>query len=250
MSKLGIVVQARIGSTRLPRKMILPFYKKMGILETLLRRLRFELSIPVIVATTIKQNDDEIEIIAKRCDCDIFRGSEDNVLERFIGAANAFKIDKIIRICADNPFLDINALKGLIIQFGRKDVDYLCFSLSTGKPTILTHYGFWAEGVSLKALKSVQSCTAEKIYKEHVTNYIYTHENEFRIEKIVIDERIENAEIRLTIDTEEDFKLSRSVFEFLDLNKIEFKAEEIVKILLKQKNWLLQMTKQIKENAK
>ena len=111
MENLGIIIQARTGSTRLPFKMTLPFFNDRGILELLLSRLKKAgLADKTIVATTENVRDDIICNIARNAGVSYFRGSESDVLDRFIQAANHYYVSKIIRICADNPFLDIPAL--------------------------------------------------------------------------------------------------------------------------------------------
>ena len=151
---LGIIIQARTGSTRLPNKMILPFYEGKGILETILMRLKNgKLDVPIVLATTTQPSDDILEEIGKRQNVFVFRGSSENVLDRFINATESHKFSKIIRICADNPFLDIEALKFQINSFEKSNVDYWCYSLSDQTPSIKTHYGFWTEGVKLETIK-------------------------------------------------------------------------------------------------
>ena len=172
---IGIIIQARLGSTRLPEKMILPFYKNKGILEILIEKIKLSFpNIPVILATTDNANDDRLALLGEKLKILVFRGEEQNVLKRFIDAALKYDIDKIIRICADNPFLDMLYLKNLIKEYDDSSYDYISFKTSRDLPTIKTHYGFWTEGVMLTALKKIKKLTGEKIYLEHVTNFIYS----------------------------------------------------------------------------
>ena len=102
MNKLGIIIQARTGSTRLPSKMILPFYGNDGILSILLSRLtQCKLADSIIVATTSSSPDDAICDLVREHRVKCFRGDENDVLDRFIQAARYYGISKIIRICAD-----------------------------------------------------------------------------------------------------------------------------------------------------
>ena len=96
---LGIIIQARLGSTRLPNKMLMPFYEQKGILELLIKRLQNEFNhIPIVVATTNKYQDVKIIELCKRLDVHSFAGDENDVLERFIRAGDYYQFDKIIRI--------------------------------------------------------------------------------------------------------------------------------------------------------
>ena len=123
MNKLGIIIQARTGSTRLPSKMILPFYGNDGILSILLSRLTLcKLADSIIVETSSLSPDDAICYLVREHRVKCFRGDENEVLDRFIQAARYYGISKIIRFCADNPFLDIGCsikLKILLWYFSK-----------------------------------------------------------------------------------------------------------------------------------
>lgn len=249
---IGIIIQARTGSSRLPNKMILPFYENTCILDILLNRLKlFIPDIPIIVATTNAENDGAIVEISKQNRMLCYRGSENDVLQRFIESADYFGIDKIIRICADNPFLDMKALRELIQQFSVVNCDYLAFSTSLGLPTIKTHYGFWTEAVKLAALKKIVSLTQESLFHEHVTNYIYTFPDLFKIHYIPIPLEIETkSNIRLTLDTIEDFNIQKDIFSVLmDKNKF-FSTDEVISVLDAHPDYYEIMQKQININSK
>lgn len=230
---IGIIIQARTSSTRLPNKVILPFYNRKCILELLLERLINHISLPVIVATSQNSSDNIIEVICNKMKVPCFRGSETNVLSRFINAAEEFKINKIIRICSDNLFIDIDSLKYQIISFKNSEYDYWAYSLNDNTPTIRTHYGFWGEGVSLNALKKIASITNEKIFLEHVTNFIYTEANLFSIYYNKIDADLEKLidKIRLTVDTLEDFKIISELHRILVERKLDISIGNIISIL-------------------
>jgi spore coat polysaccharide biosynthesis protein SpsF (cytidylyltransferase family) len=249
---LGIILQARTGSTRLPNKMILPFFEEKGILETILIRLKdANLHVPIVLATTTNKSDDILETIALSNEIPVFRGSESNVLDRFIKAGEKFNFTKIIRVCADNPLLDLFALKRQIDLFEMSEVDYLCFALNNNTPTIKTHYGFWTEGVKMSSLKKVADVTDEPLFLEHVTNYIYTHPNEFSIQFEKIDAKIERENnIRLTIDTIEDFKLVQKIYGQLKNHRITIEADEIVEFIKNNSEYIEIMTNEINKNTK
>ena len=217
LDALGIIIQARLGSNRFPRKVLMPFYGGDTVLEYLIKRIRRAIDgIPIIVATSVEKIDDEIPDLLKGCnDVSVFRGDECNVLDRFIKCATEYGFKKVIRVCADNPFLDVKGLAGLISYMQEKNVDYAGYYIEE-TPAIKTHYGLWAEGVSLSALEKVAKKTNEKVYLEHVTNYIYENEKVFDIGKI--GSRIElpiSCPIRFTMDTERDYTNLRRVCELL-----------------------------------
>ncbi len=250
MAELSFILQARSGSTRLPNKLALPFFKKKGILETIVENLKIHFpDIPLILATTENTEDEQLVSLGVRQNIHIFRGSSTDVLERFVKAADKFNVKKIIRICADNPFLDMWALGNLTRVFKISSADYIGFSTSLGKPSIKTHYGFWAEGVRLEALKKAQKQTNSHYYREHVTNYIYERPELFKLDWLPISKKIEESEIRLTVDTFEDFEVAKQIYFQLKSKNIS-KLEDIVFFVQKEKNWTQSMRQQIRKNQK
>lgn len=252
MNNIGIIIQARTGSTRLPNKMKLPFYQGESVLEILLQKLLARYNAQqIVLATTIADGDDSIEAIGKAANVNVFRGSEQDVLNRFIEAANKYGFSKIIRICADNPFLDIDSLWKLTEKFKTSNADYLAYALSNGTPTIKTHYGFWAECVTIDALKRVQQATSEKVYHEHVTNYIYSHQDVFSCEFIPIPKDLEqNNRIRLTLDTQEDFQIQQEIYAALAKPNQYPKIADIVVYLEAHPSYYQIMNQQIINNTK
>jgi len=251
-NNIGIIIQARIGSTRLPNKMMIPFYQGKTILEILIERLKSSfMEFPIILATTRNQKDDAIEAVGLSKGIYTYRGDEENVLKRFVLAAEYYKIDKIIRVCADNPFLNMFSLKELIENFKTTNYDYMFFSLSNEKPTIITHYGLWAEAVSLSALKKILNITQDKTYLEHVTKYIYENKNLFNLKNIYIDKEIESINnIRLTLDTKEDYKLLKKIYEEVQVMGLSLDSRDLIMFISKHDNWIKEMEKQIRGNEK
>lgn len=254
---LFIILQARTGSSRLPDKMLMPFYGYKGILEILLTRIRqtfppdFE---NIVVATTNKQNDDRIEQLCAQMCIKCYRGDENDVLGRFIAAAEKVGAHKILRVCGDNVFLDSQALLSLYERFDNSSYNYMSFITCRGIPSIKTHYGFWAEAVTLDSLRTVAIKTSEKLYHEHVTNYIYTHPEYFNLHFIPISSTIQNIEsyknLRLTIDTATDFKISQQVYGDLMDNNLEITTENILRYLEAHPYLFDLMKKVINENSK
>lgn len=209
---LYFIIQARLGSTRLPGKILLPFHDGKSIFELMLDKFGAIEGTGCIVATSASPANDELEEICARKGVKCFRGSEDDVLQRFIDAAEAYGADRIIRVCSDNPFLNIPSVRELIAAASSGDWDYISFDVG-GVPSIRTHYGFWTEYVTLAALKKVKSLTSEQLYHEHVTNYIYSHPDAFRIKWLGVPPVVlENGGVRLTIDTAQDFENARAVY--------------------------------------
>lgn len=251
MMQSGIIIQARTGSTRLPNKMLLPFFDNKGIFEIILQRLsESSISIPIVIATTTNDSDTKLVEIARKYGFHYYRGDEDNVLNRFIETAEHYKIDNIIRLCADNPLIDIEALKYQLKTFKNSE-DYWCFCKKDLMPTIKTGYGFWTEMITLDALKRIASNTESPLYLEHVTNYIYSHSDKFKIHFENIDPRIEEVpDMRLTVDTRNDFELLKEIYETLISKKIPFTALEISNTVKEYPHWLKIMKAEAQKNIK
>jgi spore coat polysaccharide biosynthesis protein SpsF (cytidylyltransferase family) len=250
MSKLGIVIQARMGSSRLPNKMMMPFYKDLSLLDVILETAsRFSGNYKVIVATSEKSIDNIIEEKALSHHLSVYRGDESDVLKRFIDAAEFHDLEAVVRVCADNPFISYKYIAFLIDLFNKIDKDYISFKTKIGIPSIKTHYGFFAEIVKLSALKKVSQLTNDVFYHEHVTNYIYSHTDIFDIHLIEMPFK-ENSSIRLTIDTIDDFKLAQNIYsELIELEQ-STEPENIINYLELHPEYLELMNKQIQLQQK
>lgn len=248
---ITFIVQARGGSTRLPNKILMPFYKGKSILELLIDKLKQVENTEVIIATSVNQNCDVIEHTAKVNGVKCFRGSEDDVLQRFIDAADFYKVDKIIRVCSDNPFLELASITKLVMTANsHKEADYISYNIG-GKPSIKTHFGFWTEYVTLDALKRVKEMTDESLYHEHVTNYIYANTDKFNVQWIDgVQSIISHQDIRLTIDTIEDFKNAQIIYSDLCSNNPYPSIDEVVNYLDSHKECYNTMKQQIINNSK
>lgn len=247
---LAFIVQARVGSTRLPNKIILPFFKGKSILELLISKLKNVEGAKVILATSTNKENDLLEQIARQNGVFCFRGSENDVIQRFIDAADEYGVDEIIRVCSDNPFLELASIYKLVHLAKNSNNDYISFNMG-GVPSIKTHYGFWTEFVRLDTLKKVVSLTDEQLYHEHVTNYIYTHPDTFSIKWIegpsILDT---HPEIRLTIDTKEDFDNVKQIYgEICEKNEYPT-IVDVVKYLDTHSMFYTSMRNQIKQNNK
>lgn len=228
--RIGIIIQARLGSTRLPRKILKEFYRGKTLLETIISNLQ-NTGARIIVATSVNPNNDELVSFLNYHGIKVFRGSEDDVLSRFLGAAEANDIDGIVRICSDNPFLDWHGVAALIEKAKTSDADYIGYRINK-TPSIKTHFGFWGEYVTLEALRRVAATTDEKMAHEHVTIHIYTHLDEYKCEWIECPDFLQGRnDIRLTVDNLEDFLNAQEVYKTLIKANPDFGLEDIVKYI-------------------
>jgi len=224
---LAIIIQARLGSSRLPGKIIKKIYKDKTVLDILLKKLKI-LKTKIIIATTTNNSDRIIVETAKKHNLDYFCGDEQNVLKRFIDCAIKYNISDIIRITSDNIFIQPSLITPLINQNLNKD--YISYKVDN-RNVVLTHWGFFAEFVTLKALKKVLKLSDDKRDREHVTYYIYNHPEEFDIEFWDVPKDLNRNDIRLTIDTIEDFKICQKIVNYLKEKDLEWHYKNILEYI-------------------
>lgn len=247
--EVGIIIQARTGSKRFPNKVILNYYDDKSILEIIIRNLLSVYSNRnIILATTLASKDDVLVNLASRLEVATFRGDEENVLQRFIDAANFYKYKYIIRVCADNPFMLVKSIDQLLsINYG--GYDYVGYYVDENTPAIKSHLGLYPELINLEALEKVQKKTNDEKYLEHVTNYIYTNPTLFNIKWIKVDNEVFfRDDIRLTIDTFEDFKISQEIYKYYNLKDLSL--SELLKIIDNNPSIKIRMKQQIGNNKK
>lgn len=210
------IVQARMGSERLPGKVMREINGKPMISYTLnsLRKSRYVDNI--ILATSTLSINDSLAEYAKANGFEVFRGSEDNVLERFKRAADKYKGDIIIRVTGDCPLINPVILDNVITKFLMYDYDYVRLDVPDS-----FQRGYDTEVFSKAALDKVYNivCSEDKInddtyqaFREHVTYYIYDHQDEFKVGYVNGEGKyFENRNVNLSVDTIEDFERVKKV---------------------------------------
>lgn len=195
--QVGIVLQARMGSTRLPGKVLMSL-GGTTMLGWIVQRLR-DLPWTLVVATSNKMQNDAIVRQCKQMDVQYFRGSETDVLDRYYQCACENRFEHIVRLTADNPFTDIEELRRLIEQHLIQHNDY---THSFGSLPL----GVGAEIFSFAALeKSVREGHAPN-HREHVNEYIQENPDLFKIGVLETPAAKRCPDLRLTVDTEEDYR--------------------------------------------
>jgi len=190
-------LQARMGSSRLPGKVLMPL-RGQSILERAIRRLQAAGAVDAVaVLTTRLSEDDAIVQKALEMDALVHRGPELDVLRRFYEAAEIFRPDIIIRATADNPLIDIGSVDRIVNTLRAEKSD-LCMEK-------LLPYGAATEAVTAEALSETHRRAKEPHHREHVTLYIKDHPDEFRSSYPIAPRAMCFPEIRVTIDTAEDF---------------------------------------------
>lgn len=240
---LGIIIQARMGSTRLPGKMAKKINGKTVLQWVILRVQKIKIPKKVVLATTLEKADDILEKIARQNKILVFRGSTNNVLDRCFQAAKRFKLDPIVRITADCPVLDIKITEQ-VIDFYLKNQKKFDYVSNVHPPTFPD--GLDIEVFSFKALEKCWKNAKLKSEREHVTPYIANHREIFRIGNVKRKGKDLSA-LRLTLDEPKDLILLRKIYSYLYPIKKFFTLKDILK-LFSQKPELLKINQNIKRN--
>ena len=231
--KIHIIIQARLESKRLPKK-VLKIINKKTILKTLFDRLKCsKLVDKIILAIPKNSNNHELKkYILKNKFKNLYEGSPNDVLSRYYGAAKKFSSDIIIRITADCPLIDSKLLDQMILKFIESNVNYLSNTLIPTYPD-----GYDVEIFDFETLKKTFKDAKQESEREHVTLYIKKNKDKFKIKNFSHSSNLSN--LRLTLDEEDDFKLISNVtnlmkdkyfFDLKDVEKLYKKKPELFKL--------------------
>ena len=239
--KIGAIIQARSSSSRLPKKVLkpLPFGSDICVLQQVIRRvLKSELLDEVIVATSTNEEDLDIVDVAKKENVPYYCGSLDNVLERYYNAAVLNDLDVIVRITSDCPCMDSDVIDKIIQNHFDLNADYTSNSLKESFPR-----GIDVEVINFNVLKRAYFEASENYEKEHVTPFIYkSRPDEFKINLYVQND--DNSDIRITLDTPQDYTLLCCVYDNLYDDDNYFSLNDVLE-LFDKKPWMKSINKEI-----
>lgn len=195
---IGIVIQARMGSTRLPGKVLMPIGGRPLLAHILSRLTRLKHPVQTVVATSSDPRDDAVAVFAQENGVHVFRGSEPDVLDRYYRCALQFHFDHIVRLTGDNPFVDVAELDRLIERHLRNRADY---SSSIGS----LPEGVGTEIFTFAALETSHARGHKHHHREHVNEYILENPTFFRIVDLAVPQKKNRPDVRLTVDTPDDY---------------------------------------------
>ena len=236
---VGCIVQARMGSTRLPGKVLMNVDEKNPILYHVITQLQnCKFIDKIIVATTELKEDNRIEEFVTSMNIDCFRGSSNNVLERYYRCAQKFSLSTIVRITADNPLIDPTIVDDVINIFTSNSFDYVSNAhISRSFP-----YGTETEVFSFNALEKAWKNAKTDYDKEHVTPYFYSNPDKFNIFDVINKKNI--SYLRWTVDKADDLKLVQIILSkikkrpvlMIDVIDLFSKEPNLIKINTNAKN--------------
>lgn len=213
------LLQARLGSTRLPRK-VLADIDGEPMLVRIIRRLSRSSSIDrIVIATTWNKEDDAIAATAATAGADVFRGSEPDVLKRLAGALDSFPADMVIHATGDNPLVEPSFIDRLVKEMTISPAD---FAFTGGIPI-----GTGADVYKADTLRLLDRIATTPAHREHVNAGIFDRLDIFNILNLSPPCALHRPELRLTVDTPEDLELIRRIAlrlhrptELIDLNDV------------------------------
>lgn len=228
MNGLVAIIQARMGSTRLPGKVMLDLCGHSVLWHVVDRVRRSGVAGRIVVATTGAARDDLVVAEAAAAGAEVWRGSEDDVLTRYYDAACCYGAQHILRITSDCPLLDPDLVGAMVDAYSaRPELDYMSNCIVRRYPQ-----GLDAELMRIDALEAAFREAREDYQREHVTPYIYQHPERFKLAPFIGE--VDYSRLRWTLDTPEDRRVIESIYRALYPRNHEFTTNDILALL---KEW-------------
>ena len=209
---VNAIIQARCGSTRFPNK-VFALIDGQPLLYHVVNRLTYAKTLDdIVVATTVNAQDDAIEQWCREHQVHCFRGSEEDVLNRYFSASEAFPSDYVVRITADDPFKEPAVIDAVVNKLVNGGYDHVTNNLPPSFPE-----GLDCEAFTKAALDRSEREAETAFEREHVTQYIYHHPEIFRIGNV--SNGVDLSSLRWTIDKEADLEMVRAVYAHRDKSR-------------------------------
>lgn len=228
-----VIIQARMGSTRLPNKVLMDLNGK-PVLEHIINRLQKSKNIDdIIVATSIEPGNEVIEELCNSKDISCFKGNEDDVLDRYYQTCKFFDVglnDNIVRITADCPLIDYTVIDNVIDVHIKNSNDYTSNTIVPSFPD-----GLDCEVFTFSSLEDSWKNALLSSEREHVTLYIKNHPEIFKIENILNTEDL--SDLRWTLDEPEDFEFINKIYSYFPKSEI-FSTKDVLDVLDKNSDLL------------
>ena len=231
--KIIATIEARMGSSRLPGKVLLP---AMGepMLYWLIKRLKKSRLIDdLIIASSIDQKDDQISDFAKKHSLNFFRGSEDNVMLRVIKAAESLDAELIVQITGDCPLIDPEITDQVIELYLNNITDFASNSIIRTYPD-----GMDVQVFSLHSIKKSYSLVTSELDREHVSSHMARNNQLFKQLNLKAPKKLFWPDLGLTLDQKEDYKLIKNIFEYFNDLNADFNCFDIIEYLRNNKKLL------------
>ena len=237
---IGCIIQARMGSTRLPGKTMKKINGDIPMLKFQLEQLESSKYIKkIVIATTTMGSDNLIVNFCEENNLDYFRGQSKDVLDRYYQCAKKFNFSVIVRITSDNPLIDPEIVDEAINKFVNLKCDYM----STEHPRTYP-LGFAVEVFNFESIERSWEEAKLPSEREHVTPYLIKNKDLFKYSNYFYDKDL--SHIRCTVDTDDDFKLIERIISKIDIRPIHLK--DVLTLLSKEPS-LLEINRHIKHDG-
>ena len=234
---IGCIIQARMNSTRLPGKVLMNIDGKFPAIYYTIEQLKnSKLLEKIVISTSNNQEDNDIEKFCRKYNIKCFRGSLENVLDRYYQCAKEFGITTIVRIPADKPLIDPEIVDEVIQKFKENSFDCVTNFQPSTVPS-----GTEVEIFSFSALETAWKNASSAFDKEHVTPYIYKNKKQFKIFNVVNKEDLSN--FRWALDYKEDLELIKKIV--MKIKKRPILTRDIINLLNKEKE-LIRINQNVK----
>ena len=223
---IAAIIQARMGSSRLPGKVLMSIHGK-PFLHHIVDRLSMSQDVEkIIIATSSSPQNNKIAELAKELEVSLFRGSEDDVLDRYYKSAKKFKVNDIVRITADSPLLDPQMVDKVVKMYidSKNIYDYVSNIHPPSFPD-----GLDVEVFSFDVLERAWKEAKKSYEREHVTPYMWENPEKFRVGNY--SEGLDYSNLRLTLDDPKDLRLIKIVYENLYQKNKNFNFADILDFL-------------------
>jgi spore coat polysaccharide biosynthesis protein SpsF len=231
--KIVATIEARMTSSRLPGKVLLPA-SGIPMLQHLVNRLRAVPSLDgIVLATTTNETDDALEAFAGQMSINCFRGSEEDVMSRVIGAAVSVNADLVVEITGDCPIIDPQIIEQTIRMYHANPADYVSNAHIRSYPD-----GMDTQVFLLETLKHSASMTEDQLDHEHVTLHIRNHPEIFRHVHLVAPPELHWPELGLTLDEPADYELLKRIVEHFENTNPLFSCLDVIRLLREKPEWV------------
>lgn len=227
------VVAARMASRRMPGKSMAMLAGRSSLAHIISRLRRSRYLDGIVIATTDRSTDDPIRACAQAEGVPVFSGSEEDVLGRTLRAARSVGADVIVQVTGDCPLIDAEVVDQTVVAYLREKPDYACNRLPETYPN-----GLDTEVFTTDLLAEVDQRTNNPDDREHVTLYIYEHPKEYRLLNVSAPAKHHWPELRLTLDTIEDYRLISAIYDALYPTNQDFCLADTLDWLRAQPHWL------------
>jgi spore coat polysaccharide biosynthesis protein SpsF len=229
MRKTLIIIQARMGSSRLPGKVLMEIDSKPLLWYMISRLRKLKNPADLLLATTDSSKDTPLVKFSEEIKIKIYRGSENDVLDRFYQGAKLFCPDIVVRVTGDCPLIDPSVIDEGLAIFNKNSYDYLS---NVHPPTYPD--GYDVEIFTFQALEKAWKEAKKTSEREHVTPFIWNHPELFNLGNYQND--IDYSNYRLTVDEAQDFELIKNIILYFKSNWQELKMKEIISFLDQRKD--------------